>query len=81
MIKVNIYEVKAHFSEYLSKIEKGECVVVCKRNIPIAEIRPIHLKPKKPRPIGLAKGSFEILPSFFEPLPDEIIESFTTPKS
>jgi hypothetical protein len=31
---------------------------------------------KKPRPIGLAKGEFEVPKSFFEPLPDNLIEEF-----
>jgi hypothetical protein len=28
------------------------------------------------RPIGLAKGQFEIPDSFFEPLPDDILDGF-----
>ena len=31
---------------------------------------------KKPRPIGLAKGKFEVPKTFFEPLPDELILAF-----
>jgi hypothetical protein len=31
---------------------------------------------KKPRPIGLAKGEFEVPKTFFEPLPDELIRTF-----
>jgi hypothetical protein len=31
---------------------------------------------KKPRPIGLAKGEFEVPKSFFEPLPDSLIQEF-----
>lgn len=31
---------------------------------------------KKPRPIGLAKGEFEVPKSFFEPLPDNLIQAF-----
>jgi hypothetical protein len=30
----------------------------------------------KPRPIGLAKGEWRTLPSFFEPLPDELNKAF-----
>ena len=29
------------------------------------------------RPIGLAKGDFEVPDSFFDPLPDEILHAFT----
>ena len=31
---------------------------------------------KKPRPIGLAKGEFEVPKTFFEPLPDNLIQAF-----
>jgi len=31
---------------------------------------------KKKRPIGLAKGQFKVPPAFFEPLPDDLINTF-----
>jgi antitoxin (DNA-binding transcriptional repressor) of toxin-antitoxin stability system len=78
MIKVNIHQAKTHLSEYLAALEKGEIIVLCKRNVPIAEIRAIPHSAKGARPIGLAKGTFEIPASFFEPLPADIINSFYT---
>lgn len=51
-------------------------MILCKRNVPIAEIRPIAPEPRSPRPLGLAKGKFSISPSFFEPLPADLLESF-----
>jgi prevent-host-death family protein len=70
---VNIHEVKAHLSEYLSKVEQGETLVIARRNKPIAELRPLPepTEPKKRRPMGLAKGMGEVLPSFFEPMSEE----------
>lgn len=76
MIKVNIHEAKTHFSEYLTKIQHGERVLICKRNVPIAELKLIHQKSEDFRPIGLAKNSIQIPKSFFEPLPEEILELF-----
>lgn len=76
MIKVNIHEIKTHFSEYLTHIEAGETIIICKRNVPIAEIHGIPHSKIQRRPIGLAKKTFEIPETFFEPLPDEIIDSF-----
>lgn len=40
MIKLNIHEAKTHLSRYLPALERGETILLCKRNIPIAEIRP-----------------------------------------
>ena len=29
-----------------------------------------------PRPVGLAKGEFEVPPSFYLPLPDDLLNAF-----
>ncbi len=76
MIKADIHDAKTHFSEYLEKVAKGETVVVCKRNVPIAEIRPFAAGKKKLRPIGLDKGKFTLPDEFFDPLPDEFLAYF-----
>lgn len=77
MKKLNIHEAKAHFSEYLNEVEKGENIILCRRNLPIAEIRPISRKLSEKRPIGLAKGDFTVPASFFDELPEEVIASFS----
>ena len=54
-------------------------MIVCKRNVPIAEIKPIAAPPDKKRPIGLAGKEypdFEISDAFFDPLPDDIVAPF-----
>jgi len=76
MIKLNIHEAKTHLSRYLELVANGETILLCKRNVPVAEIRPIPIKPKAKRPIGLAEGKFEIPPAFYEHLPDDLINSF-----
>ena len=79
MITMNINEAKAHLSSALEKVAKGETVVLCKRNKPVAEIRPVKESLKKKRPIGLAGKQypdFTIAQSFFEPLPDDIVKAF-----
>jgi len=76
MIRLNIHEAKTHLSRYLGKLARGETILLCKRNIPIAEIRPLSPHRKTKRPIGLAKGKFKVPPAFFEPLPAELIKAF-----
>ncbi|MBW1980036.1 MAG: type II toxin-antitoxin system Phd/YefM family antitoxin [Deltaproteobacteria bacterium] len=76
MIKINIHEAKTHLSRYLGRLAKGETIILCKRNVPIAEIRPLPRERESERPIGLAKGKFRVPPEFFEPLPDEMIAAF-----
>jgi hypothetical protein len=44
--------------------------------VPAAEIRPRKACRRKPRPIGLAKGTFRVPKSFFKPLPDDLLDAF-----
>jgi antitoxin (DNA-binding transcriptional repressor) of toxin-antitoxin stability system len=76
MIKLNIHEAKTHLSRYLPALARGETILLCKRNQPIAEIRPLKQPSGKPRPIGLAKDRFTVPDTFFEPLPEEELDAF-----
>src|SRR5206468_2667781 len=61
VMKVNIHDAKTHFSTYIAKLQAGgEPIIICNRNEPVAELRAISAKPKEPRPLGFAKGEFEI---------------------
>jgi prevent-host-death family protein len=75
MLMVNIYDAKARLSEYLEAVSRGERVLICKRNRPVAELRAVEQKRTEPRPIGGETGVV-VRPSFFEPLPDEFLEAF-----
>ena len=76
MIKLNIHEAKTHLSRYLERLARGEKILLCKRNIPIAEICPLPRQRKAKRPIGLAKRKFKVPRVFFEPLPSKLIDAF-----
>jgi antitoxin (DNA-binding transcriptional repressor) of toxin-antitoxin stability system len=56
MIKLNIHEAKTHLSRYLALVEQGECILLCRGNVPVAEIRRVPPQRRRPRPIGLARG-------------------------
>ena len=76
MIKLNISQAKTHLSAYLERLRRGETILLCKRNAPIAEIRPLRQPRTRKRPIGLAVGEFTIPPSFFDPLPEDLVAAF-----
>lgn len=77
MITLNIHEAKTHLSRYLEKLANGEVIILCKRNVPVAEIRGIPSRNvTSQRPIGLAKGEFTVPESFFDPLPEEMLAAF-----
>ena len=49
--------------------------MLCRRNTPIAEVRPLPKPLVKERPIG-TDPDLEVPDSFFEPLPDELLRAF-----
>ena len=74
MLKVNIHDVKAHLSEYL---DRGETIIICRRNVPVAELRALPNALVDPRPIGLAKRKFKVPRTFFAPLPKDLVEALS----
>jgi antitoxin (DNA-binding transcriptional repressor) of toxin-antitoxin stability system len=75
MKKVNLYEAKVHLSALVDRVAEGETVVICRRNIPAAELRPVPKPRRTRRPIGLVAG-FTVPSSFFEALPDDLVAAF-----
>jgi len=56
--KANVGMVKEHFSAYVTKAERGESTIVCRRNRPVAEIVPVKRGPESNRTrLGSARGS------------------------
>jgi prevent-host-death family protein len=76
MIVVNIFEAKAKLSEYLDMAAHGERVLICKRNRPVAELHAVESARTTPRPVGLARGRVAVPDSFFDPLPDAMLDTF-----
>lgn len=78
MIQINMHEAKTHLSRYIKQVEAGETIILCKHNVPIAEIRPIPKRSREPRPLGPLSPdrAFEIPASFWDPLPPDIQAAF-----
>ena len=76
MKKVNVHEAKARLSELIDRVAENETVVICRRNVPVAELHPVPQARRRKRPIGLARGTFEVPEAFFAPLPDDVLEGF-----
>jgi antitoxin (DNA-binding transcriptional repressor) of toxin-antitoxin stability system len=72
MTKVNVFEIKARLSEYLDRAARGERIIVCRHNKPVAELRALEPGRTEPRPIGPLPGrpQFDVPAAFFEPLAD-----------
>jgi antitoxin (DNA-binding transcriptional repressor) of toxin-antitoxin stability system len=55
-IMININEAKTHLSKYARRVRRGEIIILCSRNRPFAEIRPLPEASPARRPFGLARG-------------------------
>jgi prevent-host-death family protein len=76
MNMVNIADAKTQLSDLIERVARGERVLICRRNQPVAELRPVAAARVEPRPLGQAKSLVDVPASFFEPLPNDEIEAF-----
>ena len=62
MLKINIHEAKTHLSRYLRRVKAGETIIICERNVPIAEMQPLTetKNDANNRPLGLDSGKVRL---------------------
>ena len=75
VIRVSIADAKAELSAYLSLVEQGHTIVICRRNVAVAQLCPIVAERADRRPVGVDRG-MRIPNSFFEALPAELVGAF-----
>jgi prevent-host-death family protein len=69
MIMVNIYEAKSKLSEFIEAATRGERVIICNHNQPVAELRAVEPIATGSRDLApMFPGQTWITPAFFEPL-------------
>jgi prevent-host-death family protein len=72
MLMVNIAEAKAKLSEYVEAAARGERILICNRNKPVAELRAVEQAPAEPRDLTpMYPGHTFLTAAFLEPLPEE----------
>ena len=71
-----MHEAETHLSAHVARLKAGDRIILCRRNRPVAEILPLLEPADQPRPVGLGKGLAEVPESFFDPLPEEIVNLF-----
>jgi prevent-host-death family protein len=67
MTIVNLADAKARLSELVAAAEKGEVVVIARRNVPLVRLQPVAVGKGKPR-FGLLRGKIEMSSDFDAPL-------------
>jgi prevent-host-death family protein len=74
-MNVSVEDMKRDPEGVLHRVFEGETLVLTDHGRPVAEIRPIeHVR--RPRPFGLASGTFVVPDDFDEPLPEEVLRDF-----
>lgn len=65
MTVINLNEAKARLGRYVAKAAKGEVIVLCERNRPIAELRAVSpVEEARPLKLGVLKGVFKVPENF-----------------
>ena len=75
MANVSVYNARAEFSRLIERALAGEEIVITKRGKPAVRLVPVAQDQPKRRP-GALEGKLTVPESFFDPLPDEIIDAF-----
>ena len=80
MLMVNIAEAKAKLSEYLEAAARGEQVIICNRNQPVAELRAIPAQRTQPRDLSPMFPDRKFMTDeFFQPMSAEELEEWYGP--
>ncbi|RMH15413.1 MAG: type II toxin-antitoxin system Phd/YefM family antitoxin [Gammaproteobacteria bacterium] len=69
MHQVNIHEAKTHLSKLIQEVLNGEEVIIAKGNQPVVKLVSLSNQ-KKPRQLGVAKGSISMREDFDASLDD-----------
>jgi prevent-host-death family protein len=74
---INVVEAKAHFSDYLSRAEKGEEIIISRHNKQVAKLVPIsaQAEEKRLRPFGQVLLPIKEMPGCWDPMGDEEYEA------
>jgi antitoxin (DNA-binding transcriptional repressor) of toxin-antitoxin stability system len=67
---INLHDAKTHLSQYARRVRKGERFILCDRNKPFADLRPLRTDDSGRRPFGLANGSIHVPDDFNKPDPE-----------
>jgi antitoxin (DNA-binding transcriptional repressor) of toxin-antitoxin stability system len=74
-MNVSVEEVTRDPEGFLHRVIEGETLVITQHDRLVAEVRPIKAV-RRPRPFGLAAGSFVVPDDFDDPLPDDLLGAF-----
>ncbi|MCC5841399.1 MAG: hypothetical protein JJT96_14880 [Opitutales bacterium] len=68
MLKINMHEAKTHLSRYARRVKAGETILLCDRNVPFAELRPLQPPSTGKRTLGMDAGRIALNPDWDTPV-------------
>jgi prevent-host-death family protein len=75
MDPINIHSAKTQLSKLIEAAERGEEVIIARSGKPVAKL--VALQNQRPsRKAGSMKGLLKVPESFFDPLPEDILDAF-----
>ena len=74
--RLDLQEAATSLPKYVSDLKPGDRIILCHGNNPVAEILPLPAAQPQPRPIGLGAGLATVPDSFFDPLPEDLLDAF-----
>jgi antitoxin (DNA-binding transcriptional repressor) of toxin-antitoxin stability system len=75
---VNIADAKAKLSELVEAASRGETVIICNRNEPVAELRAVEIARTTPRDLTALYPDWSVAPAFFEPLDGDDLDAWSS---
>ncbi len=77
MKHVKVAYAKAHFQELLTRVARGERIVISRYNTPVAELGPPPADPQRKPKFGTGKGKAMLIdPRALDPMTEEETEAF-----
>jgi antitoxin (DNA-binding transcriptional repressor) of toxin-antitoxin stability system len=67
---VKVHQAKTTLSKLIEQALAGEEVVIARGDTPVVHLAPVDIQPPK-RAFGALKGTLQVTPTFFEPLPPD----------
>ncbi len=75
MNPINIHLAKTQLSKLIDAAERGEEIIIARAGQPVAKL--VAQQNQRPsRKAGSMKSVFEVPESFFDPLPEDILDAF-----
>ena len=75
MLEVNVHEAKTHLSRLLTRVARGEEVIIARAGKPVARLIPV-VRPRGRRVLGRDKGTVVIADDFDAALPADVLATF-----